>query len=62
MGVLIPCQCCGHMLPKDWNWYICNQCGFRVCPHCQCKHTGPHSTGGFKCSQCPTGYLEMKSG
>jgi len=49
------------MLPKDWNWYVCNQCGFRVCPHCQGKHTGPHSTGGFKCSQCPTGYLEMKS-
>jgi len=31
---LIPCQCCGQQLPADWNWYICDTCGYRVCPSC----------------------------
>ena len=60
VSVLIPCQCCGHMLADNQPWFICNECGFRVCFHCQGKHTGPYSAGGYKCSRCPTGYLELK--
>ncbi|MGA2620210.1 MAG: hypothetical protein ABSF26_21535 [Thermoguttaceae bacterium] len=60
-NVLIPCQCCGHMLPRDWNWFVCDQCGFRVCPHCLGKHTGPYGNGGYKCSRCAFGHLEMKT-
>jgi hypothetical protein len=60
-NVLIPCQCCGRNLPKDYSWFVCNECGFRVCPHCQGKHTGSYSNGGYKCSRCAFGMLEMKN-
>ena len=33
----VPCQHCGKMLPQNWRWFICNTCGFRVCPHCLSK-------------------------
>jgi len=49
------------MLPRDWNWFVCDQCGFRVCPHCLGKHTGPYGNGGYKCSRCAFGHLEMKT-
>ena len=58
---LIPCQCCGKMLPPSYNWFICDQCGFRVCPHCQGQHKGPYGNGGYKCSRCAFGHLEMRS-
>jgi hypothetical protein len=56
---MIPCQCCGKQLPATWNWWACNRCGFRVCPHCLGSHRGQYGTG-FKCSQCPHGHMEQK--
>jgi hypothetical protein len=55
---LIPCQHCGKMLPQAWNWFICNQCGFWVCPHCLSEHRGQYGRG-FKCSRCPFGQMKM---
>lgn len=56
MSVLfIPCQHCGKKYDKNWNgWFVCNECGYRVCHECLSKQ------GGFKCSQCAFGYLEKK--
>ena len=56
--VLIPCQCCGRPRPKNFEWYVCNECSYRVCLYCQGSHKGPYSTGGFKCSQCAFGTLQ----
>lgn len=56
----IPCQCCGNQLPPNWLWWVCNKCGFRVCPHCLGSHKGQYSNGGFKCSQCAFGQMEKK--
>jgi hypothetical protein len=56
----IPCQSCRKELPTNWNWFVCNKCGFRVCPHCLGTHKGQYSNGGFKCSQCAFGQMEQK--
>lgn len=55
----IPCQHCRQRL-KDWNWYVCNECSFRVCPGCLQRHSGPYGNGGFKCSQCDFGRLHQE--
>lgn len=55
--MLIPCQCCGKQLPTDWNWFVCDKCGYRVCPSCLSRHKGRYSSGGFKCSQCAFGQM-----
>ena len=47
MSYWIPCQNCGKELPSDWSWYVCDKCGFRVCPSCLGSHKGPYSSGGF---------------
>ncbi len=60
MSFLIPCHHCGKELPTDWRWYVCDKCGFRVCPSCVGRHDGPYSSGGFKCSQCAFGRMEQK--
>ena len=57
----IPCQCCGKQLPQNWNWYVCNQCGFRVCPSCLSEHRGQYGQG-FKCSRCAFGQMQMRRG
>ena len=59
--MLIPCQCCNKMYPSNFNWYICGECGYRVCTFCLNKHTGKYSHGGYKCSQCMFGYMEYKT-
>lgn len=56
--MFIPCQCCGNELPTTWKWYVCDTCGYRICPSCFSKHSGPYSHGGFKCSQCAVGYMK----
>lgn len=56
----IPCQNCGKTLPQNWNWYVCNQCGFRVCPYCLSDHKGQYSNGGYKCSRCPFGQMQLR--
>lgn len=55
----IACQHCGKMLPQNWNWYVCDQCGFRVCPHCLSDHRGQYSNGGYKCSRCAYGQMQQ---
>lgn len=60
MSYLIPCQHCGKVLPTNWSWFICDKCGFRVCPSCLSKHKGQYSSGGFKCSQCAFGQMKQK--
>lgn len=56
--MLIPCQCCGQQLPTSWRWYVCDKCGYRVCPACLSKHRGQYSSGGYKCSQCAFGHMK----
>ena len=55
--MLIPCQCCGKEYPKDFNWYVCDKCGYRVCPFCLSRHRSRYGTG-FKCSQCAFGQMK----
>ena len=53
----IPCQHCGKTLPQDWRWFVCNQCGFRVCRNCLGEHHSQHGRG-FKCSRCSFGQMK----
>lgn len=66
MGAWIPCMCCGQQFVSDsWIWYVCDKCGYRICMNCLNKHTGPwngNNIGGFKCSQCQTGWLQLHKG
>ena len=32
--MFIPCQKCHSLLPKEWNWFICDTCGKRICMTC----------------------------
>lgn len=59
MNYLIPCQNCGKEFPVSWNWFICDKCGFRVCPFCLSKHNGRYSQGGYKCSRCAFGQMKQ---
>ena len=55
----IPCQNCRDEHSTSWHWYICKDCGFRICPDCYNTHSGSYATGGgSKCSQCMHGQLE----
>ena len=58
----IPCQCCGESIPADFksSGYVCDKCGYRICPRCISKHRGKYSNGGFKCSQCAFGIIRKK--
>lgn len=56
MAVLIRCMCCGAEYPTSWNWFVCDSCGYRVCPHCLSKHRGAYGSG-YKCSQCRYGKM-----
>lgn len=58
----IPCQCCHQQYTEDWTWYVCDECGFRICTNCLEKHSGPYGNGGFKCSQCMMGHLRIQHG
>jgi hypothetical protein len=57
---MLPCQCCGKEQPRNFLWYRCDQCGFRVCAACLSRHRGRYgtATGGFKCTQCANGQLK----
>lgn len=53
----IPCQLCNAFFPAaQWTWWVCNVCGFRVCPPCLGKQKGPYGSG-HKCGRCPHGRL-----
>lgn len=63
--MFIPCQKCGRQYVDSHNWYVCNKCGYHICMSCFGCHSGPgngYNTGGFKCSQCQTGYLQLQHG
>lgn len=65
MSMFIPCQKCGHQYTEDWSWYVCDTCGYRICPDCYGSHSGPgngYNNGGGKCSQCQTGWLHLQHG
>lgn len=53
----IPCQNCRTLHPNIWRWFVCDQCGFRVCPPCLTRHKGPHGYAS-KCSQCANGRMK----
>ena len=62
-GNWIPCQCCGKQyVDVSWPWYVCNKCGYRICMDCFNNHNGPYGHGGFKCSQCMMGQLQLVHG
>lgn len=51
---LIPCQHCGDKHPnKNYKWYVCNKCGFRIDAKCISKHGK-----GYKCSKCDFGKIK----
>lgn len=63
--MFIPCQKCGQQYTEDWTWYVCDTCGYRICPSCFGSHSGPgngYNSGGNKCSQCQTGWLHLQHG
>ena len=51
--MLIPCQCCGKTYDQSWPWWVCDTCGYRICPSCLGKVT-------FKCNQCSFGHMKRK--
>ena len=57
MAYMIPCMYCGTQYPDTWIWYVCDTCGFRICPSCIGKHEGPWGNHSNKCSQCSMGML-----
>ncbi len=65
MSMFIPCQECGKQYTEDWTWYVCDKCGYHICPSCFGGHSGPgngYNSGGYKCSQCQMGYLHFQHG
>lgn len=65
MSQWIPCMCCHEQhLDENWDWYVCDHCGYRICPNCLPKHSGPwnETNGGQKCSQCQKGWLRLQHG
>lgn len=55
----IRCQCCGREYPQNYDWYVCDKCGYRICPHCLTSHgIGSRYGNGYKCSQCAYGHLD----
>lgn len=65
MSLFIPCQKCGQQYTQDWNWYVCDTCGYRICTSCFGTHSGPgnsNNVGGYKCSQCQMGHLHLQHG
>lgn len=62
-GTWIPCQCCGQQhVGESWTWYVCDKCGYRICMNCFGNHNGPYGHGGYKCSQCMMGHLQLVHG
>ena len=57
MYALIPCMLCRRQYSTTFSWYVCDKCGYLVCPGCIQSHKGPYG-GGTKCSQCAWGYLK----
>ena len=49
----IPCQNCGDRYDQSWGWWVCDTCGYRICPSCLNKI-------GFRCPQCTFGHFKMK--
>ncbi|WP_431026741.1 hypothetical protein [Lysinibacillus sp. LZ02] len=50
----IPCQKCKQTFSKEWFWYVCDTCGFRVCHAC-------HAIQGRKCEECAFGWMKEKN-
>ena len=51
---LIPCMHCGDKFPnKNFVWWVCDKCGFRIDQKCNSKHGK-----GFKCSKCSFGQIK----
>ena len=47
--MFIPCMCCGRELPDNWSWWVCDKCGYRVCPSC---------FPSYKCPKCTWGWMK----
>lgn len=63
--MFIPCQKCGQQYADSNPWYVCDKGGYRICMSCFGSHSGSgngYNTGGYKCSQCQTGYLQLQHG
>lgn len=58
---LIPCHCCGREFPSNLTWYVCDKCGYRICPFCLTRHKGRYGAG-LKCSQCAFGLMRKRDG
>ena len=56
--MLVTCQCCHRTMSDKGHWFVCDSCGYRICPSCLSSHSGPFSSGGYKCSQCAWGHMK----
>ena len=56
--MLVTCKCCHRTMSDKGHWFVCDSCGYRICPSCLSSHSGPFSSGGYKCSQCAWGHMK----
>ena len=42
----IPCMNCGKEYDQSWPWWVCDTCGYRICPSCMNSFKFPKCTWG----------------
>ena len=47
--MFIPCMNCGREFDQSWSWWVCDTCGYRICPSCFTS---------FKCPKCTWGHMK----
>ena len=47
--MFIPCMNCGREFDQRWSWWVCDKCGYRVCPSC---------FPSYKCPKCTWGWMK----
>jgi hypothetical protein len=62
-GEPLNCMYCKQTLPNTYTWYVCENCGNRICPTCFSGVREEMYQGcGSKCERCLLGYLKENNG
>ena len=58
---IILCPNCGRQWDSGALWWVCECCGWKVCPFCMSegKQKGPYGVG-VKCGYCPRGMMTQR--